>query len=81
MARFIGRLQGARGPASRLGTAKSGLLVTANGWHIGARIELDASGDEDIITLSLTGGSVSPQPVLRLGTFQLRDGRITKLRD
>lgn len=58
MARFRGTIEGNRGPASRLGTARSGLYVTANGWNIGASIHLGVNDHgEDEITIRLTGGS------------------------
>ncbi len=59
MAHFIGYIKGQRGEASRLGSKKSGLDATANGWHIGARICLrhnDETG-KDELTVYKTGGS------------------------
>ena len=57
MAQFRGTIQGNRGRASRLGTKNSGLSVSANGWHIGVRVELDHVDSKDIATVYLTGGS------------------------
>lgn len=59
MAQFRGTIEGQRGPASRLGSKKSGLSVTANGWSIGATVRLvhnDERG-EDEIDVCLTSGS------------------------
>lgn len=59
MAQFRGTLQGNRGQASRLGTKKSGLSVSANGWGIGINIVLyhDMTTDKDEAIVSLTRGS------------------------
>ena len=58
MARFRGTVKGARGVASRLGGAGSGLVVTANGWDIGVRVELRVNAEgKDEVTVSKTGGS------------------------
>ena len=57
MARFRGTIQGSRGDASRLGTPRSGLTVTADGWDIGCRVEMTAEDGEDRIRVYLTGGS------------------------
>jgi hypothetical protein len=58
MARFRGTLQGNRGGASRLGSKSSGLHVTANGWEIGATVELFVNGEgQDEISIWLTSGS------------------------
>jgi hypothetical protein len=58
MARFRGTVQGNKGGASRLGSPKSGLTVTCDGWNLG--IEVHASVDEngkDVFTVYKTGGS------------------------
>ena len=64
MARFRGTLQGNRGQASRLGTEKTGLSVTANGWHTGVSVQLDADPDnpgKDRVLIWRTGGSGGPK--------------------
>ena len=53
-------MHGSRGAASRLGTAKSGLTVTCNGWDIGATCyvqAVDVSSDADTVSIYLTTGS------------------------
>ena len=59
MAHFIGYLQGSRGEASRLGTKKSGISATANGWNIGVTCEVSHSmgDDTDYFLVYRTGGS------------------------
>lgn len=59
MAQFRGTLDGNRGAASRLGTKKSGLTVTANGWEIGASARLihNETTGQDEICVELTSGS------------------------
>lgn len=59
MAHFIGKLQGARGEASRLGTKSTGMVAKARGWEIGGevRAEYDATNQLDRVSLSIDGGS------------------------
>lgn len=47
MARFYGTIQGARGEATRLGHASSGLRVTAQSWEGRVYVNLSADGDDD----------------------------------
>jgi len=58
MARFRATMQGQRGMASRLGNAKSGILVNANGWNTGVRVfgYVDKDGN-DCFAIHKTGGS------------------------
>lgn len=59
MAQFRGTLIGNRGPASRLGTKKSGMSGSFNGWNVGLRLYVhhDPDKNKDIVSASLTGGS------------------------
>lgn len=59
MARYRGTVQGQRGVASRLGSANSGLRVTANGWNVGANVYIDPCEGcgEDIVDVVRTFGS------------------------
>lgn len=71
MAHFIGYIQGARGEASRLGTKKSGIDVSARGWNLGGSVRLwfdERNGGSDTIVLSLDKGSnnTSGMGMLRL---------------
>ena len=69
MARFRGTVQGARGEASRLGTAATGVTSTADGWHIGGEVEIsDDDRGGDVVDFTLSGGSNarnSPRMVAR----------------
>jgi hypothetical protein len=58
MARFKADIHGNRGPASRLGTAKSGVRAHIRGWDIGVEIMCTVdSEDNDEISIYRTGGS------------------------
>lgn len=59
MAQFRGTLIGNRGAVSRLGTKKSGLSGTFNGWNVGLNLSAnrDANDKADIVFATLTGGS------------------------
>lgn len=61
MARFRGTVQGSRKRVSRLGSAASGVTVTANGWGIGALVQaVPNRADKDVIRIAITGGSNDP---------------------
>lgn len=75
MAQFRGTLQGQRGQASRLGSAKTGLNVTGNGWNVGVSIDLKATKDGDFVEVWATGGSNGghgPTCIARL--YETKDG-------
>lgn len=74
MARFYGKLQGARGPTSRLGHANSGLETEALSYQGCVRVYLYAVGDADYarITASEHG---------RGGALPLYDGPVAALLD
>lgn len=59
MAHFYGTLQGARGQASRLGSKRSGLTVTAQTWHGSLTLTLwhDDETGQDMFTLQACEGS------------------------
>ena len=80
MAHFIGKLQGARGTASRLGTKSSGISAAAQGWDIGGRIECNHMDGTDYVTLFLTHGSNNPGNAQCLGMFRIAaDGTFEQL--
>ena len=58
MARFYGTIQGARGPASRLGHANTGLHVSAQSYSGDINVYLDSDGETDLCTIvaGLHGG-------------------------
>jgi len=53
MAHFQASIQGNRGPATRLGSSKSGIYAFARGWNGGARIDLWSRDGEDYIEISI----------------------------
>ena len=57
MARFRATIKGSKGEASRLGTAKSGLVVNVNGWNVGVRVTIGDEDGQDVIHVHRTGGS------------------------
>lgn len=82
MAHFIGGVEGNRGPATRLGTANSGIHAFAQGWnvgvHVGAYVDQDG---EDYVEILATGGSSGHCPSLRIGKVQIVDGKLTFIPD
>lgn len=65
MARYYAEIQGNRGRASRLGTAKSGISGHIRGWNLGCAVEVSPSDlDEDTLYVYLTGGSNGGERVL-----------------
>jgi len=74
MAHFIGYLKGHRGEASRLGTPKSGLSASAQGWNLGGRIEVRVNANgEDEVTIYLTAGCNGHTRSRVLGCFTATD--------
>jgi len=71
MAHFRATIEGNRGRASRLGTKKSGLEITVNGWHIGVDIwvRYDEKTDQDIITIHRTCGSGGESTARHIATI------------
>lgn len=69
MSRFYGSLHGARGEATRQGTAASGIIAHPRGWDLGVRVTgMPASGvdadaedgpkaDRDAFVVDITNGS------------------------
>jgi hypothetical protein len=64
MAQFRAIIRGQRGEASRLGSKKSGIQATINGWHCGVRVSAthDEKTGEDRFIVSVTGGSNGASP-------------------
>ena len=59
MAHFRATIQGQRGGASRLGSAKSGIAAAVNGWDIGVTIEAGVhENGQDVLYVYATGGSL-----------------------
>lgn len=57
MAHFHGTIQGQRGQASRLGNRHSGLTVKANGWTVGATVDITHENGKDVVRVYRTNGS------------------------
>lgn len=53
MAHFYGNIQGARGPASRLGTKTSGLETVAASWNGAVSVELYEEHGRDLCRIWL----------------------------
>jgi len=81
MAHFIGYLQGNRDGASRLGSKNSGIQAQAQGWYLGASIEVyyDEKAKEDRVRISLTRGSGISGQNRFLGTFRRKGNQIVKV--
>lgn len=78
MARYRATIEGARGPASRLGHAGSGIETTANGWSGGVKVigePTKVGSDEDSFKIYATRGSGHGDSDGYLGT--VIDGKFT----
>lgn len=62
MGHFYAGIQGNRGEATRMGTAKSGIYGHIRGWHVGAKIYASHSGGIDTISVYKTSGSNGDKP-------------------
>jgi len=74
---FRAIIQGQRGPVSRLGSKKSGVQASVNGWNVG--VDVSAYYDEkkqcDVIVVELTGGSNARFSRKEIGRFTIEDLR------
>lgn len=59
MAQFRGTVEGNRGEASRLGHKTSGLVTECNAWSIGVQCRAHHRNNEDVIQITINGGSNS----------------------
>jgi hypothetical protein len=75
MAQYIGYLQGQRREVSRLGTKKSGLVATAQGWEVGARIYIswNEKTQEDEVWIYATSGTNGRRNAKLLGKITAKD--------
>ena len=71
MAHFRGTIEGNQGDTSRLGTKKSGLVVGANGWHAGVKVEVrhDKEKNIDVFDIYKTTGGECPMIQNIIGSF------------
>lgn len=69
MARFYAEIEGARGPASRLGHTHSGIRSHTRGWSVGIRV-LGGTNREDTdrFDVYLTNGSNGRGPDVFIGS-------------
>jgi len=58
MSRFYADIQGNRGPATRCGSAASGISGHIRGWGVGCRVIVQDVNGEDVVYVYKTGGSV-----------------------
>ena len=77
MARFIADIQGTRGEASRLGSARSGIRGHVRGWDVGVLVVGSDEDGEDVFTIYATSGSSGAHLTKLAGTVRLVDGRVT----
>ena len=75
MARFIDRVQGLAGEATRLGSVDSGLRVNANGWDLGVTVIGRATPYGDEFRIYASGGSNGSEPA-QLVAVVTRDNHI-----
>lgn len=75
MAQFRATIQGQRGGTSRLGSKRSGLNTTTNGWNIGVRASLShvyrpAGDTEDLLVLFITGESHDGETMAQIELYE-----------
>lgn len=77
MARFIATVQGQSGPASRIGSAGSGIESHPRGWNVGVRVvgAVDPETGEDVFRIYATRGSNGGDFGTLLGTLTAQNGR------
>lgn len=73
MARFIATIAGQAGPASRIGSARSGIVAHPRGWDVGVEVVGAVEGDEDVFHVYVTSGSNDRYGRKFIGTAQLGD--------
>ena len=78
MAQYRATIQGMRGEASRLGTKSSGMKAYVNAWDIGVSVLLYHEHDEDMVRISLTGGSNGGHNT-HIGTYKRINGIPNKI--
>ena len=76
MARYYAEIEGNRGAATRMGTAKSGMDSHTRGWDLGIKVWCrpdPKNPEQDLVCIGLTGGSNDPHVRKDLGTFTVAD--------
>lgn len=78
MARYYGVIQGNRGEATRMGSAKSGFWGHIRGWRVGAKVECRTDpkdADRDWVQVAVTHGSNGYGSDLHVADFkETKDG-------
>ena len=69
MAHFIGKVQGNRGVASRLGSVSSGIEATINGWNLGIEVIARVEEGKDVFLVYKTSGSNGHKQSEFIGKF------------
>lgn len=76
MAQFRAAIKGTRGPASRLGSPKSGIVAEANGWNSGVRVRGWTNEDgKDCFDVFMTPGSNDAGHSEFVGSVRMVDGK------
>lgn len=71
MARFRATIKGQRGEASRLGSAKSGIVARVRGWDVGVQVVADVDADgRDVLHVFRDGGSNGRGAVVLVATIR-----------
>lgn len=71
MARFYAEIQGMRGPATRMGSEKSGIWGHIRGWHVGAKVVIAVDKDgNDVVQVYKTRGSSGYGPSKLIAEFR-----------
>jgi len=74
MAQFQATVSGGRGEASRLGTAKSGIVTHAKGWNSGVEVCGYVEGETDMFDIYMTTGSSHKMGKTFIGQVYLLNG-------
>jgi hypothetical protein len=74
MAHFIATVAGQSGPASRIGSPRSGIAAHPRGWDIGVEVVGTVENGEDIFRVYVTGGSNGHTGRVYIGTARNVDG-------
>jgi hypothetical protein len=72
MARYIGGVNGTRGPVTRLGDGKNGVRSWVQGWNVGVRVQGNPSDKDgtDTFTIYATGGTNGACPDRLIGVVR-----------
>ena len=75
MAAFMGRVQGHRGEATRLGSRASGITADAKSWEIGVSVQggLDSEGEE---RFEIVARDIASRAELEIGCVRKVEGRL-----